>query len=65
MTDSMTFRMERQICERTYDLRKGSERALDVRESLRAELDAIWRFIPRQDAARLEELIDALCGVPK
>lgn len=63
MTDIRVHRLERQIRERAYDLTAGTERARDVRESLSAELDAVRPFIQRQDALRLEVLIDRLTGM--
>lgn len=65
MTDIRVHRLERMVRERAYDLTPGTERARDTRESLMAELDAVRPFIQRQDALRLEVLIDRLCGVEK
>lgn len=65
MTDSRVFSFERLLRERTYDLDAGSERAREVRESLLSELTAIRPYVLRQEALRLEVLIDRVCGWPK
>lgn len=61
--DARTYHLEQLIFERAADVRRGTERADEIRASLRASLDAVRRDIPRQDAVRLEGLIDALLGV--
>lgn len=62
MTDAQSHHLERLIRERTDDLPAGSARAREVHESLLAELTVIRRYIPRQEAHRLEVLIDRLAG---
>jgi hypothetical protein len=57
--DAITHRLERDIRELTYDLRPGSEQALEVRASLLRQLEQIRLSIPRRDAIRLEGLIDS------
>lgn len=65
MTDSQTWRYERLMQDRLYDVQPGSERARELYDTLRAELDAIWNFIPRQDALRLEVKLETLTGCRK
>lgn len=65
MTDSRTHWLEQLIRERCYDLRAGSERAAETRESLMAELQAVRPFVPRTESLRLEVLIERLCGVAR
>lgn len=58
--DSRTHQLETVIRELAYDVDMGTESAADVRASLLAKLNAIRHDIPRQDALRLETLIERL-----
>lgn len=62
MTDVTAHRLERRIREMTVGVRAGSPQMDDLRASLMADLDAIRGQIQRQEAHRLEVLIDRLAG---